>query len=55
VIGLLCVSVTVIGLLRYAQLIHKESNTVLNMEGLFAGWLCAAGLVIVGNFQVRKQ
>ncbi|XP_039507139.1 transmembrane protein 150A [Pimephales promelas] len=44
--------VTVIGLLRYAQLIHKESNTVLNMEGLFAGWLCAAGLVIVGNFQV---
>lgn len=46
---------TVIGLLRYAQLIHKESNNVLNIEGLFAGWLCATGLMIVGNFQVRKQ
>ncbi|TRY64603.1 hypothetical protein DNTS_002233 [Danionella cerebrum] len=44
--------VTVIGLLRYAQLIHKHTNSVLNVEGLFAGWLCAAGLMIVGNFQV---
>ncbi|XP_042590736.1 transmembrane protein 150A-like [Cyprinus carpio] len=44
--------VIVIGLLRYAQLIHKHSNSVLNIEGLFAGWLCAAGLMIVGNFQV---
>ncbi|NP_001002141.1 Transmembrane protein 150A-like [Danio rerio] len=44
--------VIVIGLLRYAQLIHKHTNSVLNIEGLFAGWLCAAGLMIVGNFQV---
>uniref|UniRef100_A0A673L5J2 Zgc:86738 n=1 Tax=Sinocyclocheilus rhinocerous TaxID=307959 RepID=A0A673L5J2_9TELE len=47
-----CVSLIVIGLLRYAQLIHKHSNSVLNVEGLFAGWLCAAGIMIVGNFQV---
>ncbi|XP_016141023.1 transmembrane protein 150A-like [Sinocyclocheilus grahami] len=50
--SVLCITVIVIGLLRYAQLIHKHSNSVLNIEGLFAGWLCAAGLMIVGNFQV---
>lgn len=54
--SLLCTAssfmVIVIGLLRYAQVIHKQNNSVLNVEGLCAGWLCAAGLLIVGNFQV---
>ncbi|XP_051958676.1 transmembrane protein 150A-like [Xyrauchen texanus] len=44
--------VIVIGLLRYAHVIHKKSNSVLNIEGLCAGGLCATGLMIVGNFQV---
>ncbi|XP_057214910.1 transmembrane protein 150A-like [Triplophysa rosa] len=54
--SLLCTAssfmVIVIGVLRYAQVIHKHRNSVLNMEGLCAGWLFAAGLMIVGNFQV---
>ncbi|XP_066522538.1 transmembrane protein 150A-like [Hoplias malabaricus] len=44
--------VMLIGLLRYAQVIHRQRNSLLNMMGLCSGWLCAAGLIIVGNFQV---
>ncbi|XP_017579380.1 transmembrane protein 150A-like isoform X1 [Pygocentrus nattereri] len=44
--------VMLIGLLRYAQVIHRQQNSPLNMLGLCTGWLCAAGLTVVGNFQV---
>ncbi|KAL7869754.1 hypothetical protein AOLI_G00137420 [Acnodon oligacanthus] len=44
--------VMMIGLLRYAQVIHRQQNSLLNMLGLCTGWLCAAGLTIVGHFQV---
>ncbi|XP_036427774.1 transmembrane protein 150A-like [Colossoma macropomum] len=44
--------VMLIGLLRYAQVIHRQQNSLLNMLGLCTGWLCAAGLTVVGNFQV---
>ncbi|XP_072523831.1 transmembrane protein 150A-like isoform X2 [Salminus brasiliensis] len=44
--------VMLIGLLRYAQVIHRQQNSLLNMLGLCTGWLCAAGLIVVGNFQV---
>ncbi|KAI4888523.1 hypothetical protein NFI96_034163 [Prochilodus magdalenae] len=43
--------VMLIGLLRYAQVIHRQENSLLNMLGLCSGWLCAAGLTVVGNFQ----
>ncbi|XP_017579386.1 transmembrane protein 150A-like isoform X6 [Pygocentrus nattereri] len=45
--------VMLIGLLRYAQVIHRQQNSPLNMLGLCTGWLCAAGLTVVGNFQVQ--
>ncbi|KAG9267519.1 transmembrane protein 150A-like isoform X2 [Astyanax mexicanus] len=44
--------VVLIGVLRYAQVKHRQENSLLNMLGLCTGWLCAAGLIIVGNFQV---
>ncbi|XP_053540839.1 transmembrane protein 150A isoform X2 [Ictalurus punctatus] len=41
------------GLLRYAQVMEQQKqDSVLNMMGLCSGWLCAAGLSMVGNFQV---
>ncbi|CAG6017122.1 unnamed protein product [Menidia menidia] len=39
-------------LLRYAQVIEKHQNCVLNTASLSTGWICAAGLIMVGNFQV---
>ncbi|XP_026171713.1 transmembrane protein 150A-like isoform X2 [Mastacembelus armatus] len=44
--------VMLIGLLRYAHVIEKHQNCVLNTAGLSTGWICAAGLIMVGNFQV---
>lgn len=41
-----------IGLLRYAHVIEKHQNCVLNTAGLSTAWICAAGLIMVGNFQV---
>lgn len=39
-------------MLRYAQVIEKHQNCVLNTASLSTGWICAAGLMMVGNFQV---
>lgn len=50
-----CVSlaaVMVIVLFRYAHVIEKHQNCILNTAGLSTGWICAAGLIMVGNFQV---
>ncbi|KPP66367.1 hypothetical protein Z043_115134 [Scleropages formosus] len=44
--------VMLIGLLRYAHVIEKHQNCVLNTAALSMGWICAAGLIMVGNFQV---
>ncbi|RVE59990.1 hypothetical protein OJAV_G00194000 [Oryzias javanicus] len=44
--------VMLVGLLRYAHVIEKHHNCVLNTAGLSTGWICAAGLIMVGNFQV---
>ncbi|XP_068592887.1 transmembrane protein 150A-like isoform X2 [Cebidichthys violaceus] len=44
--------VMLIGLLRYAHVIEKHQNCVLNTAGLSTAWICAAGLIMVGNFQV---
>ncbi|XP_047207629.1 transmembrane protein 150A-like [Girardinichthys multiradiatus] len=44
--------VLVIVLLRYAHVIEKHQNCVLNTASLSTGWICAAGLMMVGNFQV---
>lgn len=44
--------VVVIVLLRYAHVIEKHQNCVLNTASLSTGWICAAGLMMVGNFQV---
>ncbi|XP_039640669.1 transmembrane protein 150A [Perca fluviatilis] len=44
--------VMVIVLLRYAHVIEKHQNCVLNTASLSTGWICAAGLIMVGNFQV---
>lgn len=41
-----------IGLLRYAQVIEKHRNCILNTAGLSTTWICAAGLILLGNFQV---
>ncbi|KAK6302052.1 hypothetical protein J4Q44_G00281050 [Coregonus suidteri] len=43
--------VMLIGLLRYAHVIEKHQNCVLNTASLSTGWICAAGLIMVGNFQ----
>ncbi|KAK1791579.1 hypothetical protein P4O66_013579 [Electrophorus voltai] len=42
----------VIVLLRYAHVIEKHQNCVLNTASLSTGWICSAGLIMVGNFQV---
>ncbi|XP_041715288.1 transmembrane protein 150A-like [Coregonus clupeaformis] len=47
-----CFMVMLIGLLRYAHVIEKHQNCVLNTASLSTGWICAAGLIMVGNFQV---
>uniref|UniRef100_A0A8C8RHI6 CWH43-like N-terminal domain-containing protein n=1 Tax=Pelusios castaneus TaxID=367368 RepID=A0A8C8RHI6_9SAUR len=44
--------VTLVGLLRYAHIIECCGPSLLNTLGLAAGWICAAGLTMVGNFQV---
>ncbi|XP_051946081.1 transmembrane protein 150A-like [Xyrauchen texanus] len=44
--------VMVIVFLRYAHVIEKHQNCVLNTASLSTGWICAAGLIMVGNFQV---
>lgn len=44
----------VIVLFRYAHVIEKHQNCVLNTAGLSTGWICAAGLIMVGNFQVQS-
>ncbi|XP_046884757.1 transmembrane protein 150A-like [Hypomesus transpacificus] len=44
--------VMAIVLLRYAHVIEKHQNCVLNTASLSTGWICAAGLIMVGNFQV---
>lgn len=44
--------VMVIVLLRYAHVIEKHQNCLLNTASLSTGWICAAGLIMVGNFQV---
>ncbi|XP_010863901.1 transmembrane protein 150A [Esox lucius] len=44
--------VMLIGLLHYGHVIEKHQNCVLNTAGLSTGWICAAGLIMVGNFQV---
>ncbi|KAG5831439.1 hypothetical protein ANANG_G00303730 [Anguilla anguilla] len=44
--------VMVIVLLRYAHVIEKQQHCMLNTAGLSTGWICAAGLIMVGNFQV---
>lgn len=41
-------------LLRYAHVIEKHQNCVLNTASLSTGWICAAGLIVLGNFQVRQ-
>ncbi|KAM8836316.1 transmembrane protein 150A-like isoform 2-T2 [Spinachia spinachia] len=44
--------VMLIGLLRYAHVIERHQNCILNTAGLSTAWICAAGLIMVGNFQV---
>lgn len=46
-------TVILVGLLRYAHLLERLGPSLLNTLGLAAGWVCAAGLTMVGNFQVR--
>lgn len=43
-----------VGLLRYAHVIEKHENSILNTFGLLTAWICAAGLIMVGNFQVAS-
>lgn len=43
----------VIVLLHYAHVIERRQNCVLNTASLSTGWICSAGLIMVGNFQVR--
>ncbi|KAF7220021.1 transmembrane protein 150A [Nothobranchius furzeri] len=38
--------------LRYAHVIEKHQNCILNTASLSTGWICSAGLMMVGNFQV---
>ncbi|XP_015488552.1 transmembrane protein 150A isoform X3 [Parus major] len=44
--------VILVGLLRYAHLLERLGPSLLNTLGLATGWVCAAGLTMVGNFQV---
>ncbi|XP_043911930.1 transmembrane protein 150A-like [Protopterus annectens] len=56
--GLICTlgsfMVILVGLLRYAQVMETYLQSVLNTAGLFSGWICAIGLIIIGNFQVDE-
>ncbi|XP_069652600.1 transmembrane protein 150A isoform X2 [Haliaeetus albicilla] len=45
-------SVILVGLLRYAHLLERLGPSLLNTLGLATGWVCAAGLTMVGSFQV---
>lgn len=47
-------AVILVGLLRYAHLLERLGPSLLNTLGLATGWICAAGLTMVGNFQVRR-
>ncbi|XP_064370027.1 transmembrane protein 150A isoform X1 [Dromaius novaehollandiae] len=44
--------VILVGLLRYAHVLECCGPSLLNTLGLATGWVCAAGLTMVGNFQV---
>eukprot|EP00062_Callorhinchus_milii_P001773 gi/632937210/ref/XP_007897675.1/ PREDICTED: transmembrane protein 150A-like [Callorhinchus milii] len=44
--------VMLVGLLRYAQVKERHHRSLLNTAALVTGWICAAGLMVVGNFQV---
>lgn len=44
--------VMLLGLLRYAQVMERHQKSLLNTAALVTCWSCAAGLIIVGNFQV---
>lgn len=48
-------AVILVGLLRYAHLLECLGPSLLNTLGLATGWVCAAGLTMVGNFQVRHH
>lgn len=50
--GAVSPTVILVGLLRYAQLLERLGPSLLNTLGLATGWVCAAGLTMVGNFQV---
>ncbi|XP_064370029.1 transmembrane protein 150A isoform X3 [Dromaius novaehollandiae] len=43
--------VILVGLLRYAHVLECCGPSLLNTLGLATGWVCAAGLTMVGNFQ----
>lgn len=45
-------SVMLIGLLRCGLVMKKYQNCILNDAGLYTAWISAAGLIMVGNFQV---
>lgn len=47
--------VMLVGLLRYAHVIEHYGSSLLNTLGLASGWICAAGLIMVGNFQVKQR
>lgn len=44
--------VMLVGFLRYAQVMERHQNSLLNTAALISCWICAAGLIVVGNFQV---
>uniref|UniRef100_A0A803JGK3 cDNA sequence BC014685 n=1 Tax=Xenopus tropicalis TaxID=8364 RepID=A0A803JGK3_XENTR len=44
--------VMLIGLLRYAFVIERYGPSLLNTVAFILGWICAAGLTMVGSFQV---
>ncbi|XP_072138623.1 transmembrane protein 150A-like [Mobula birostris] len=44
--------VMLLGLLRYAHVKERHQKCLLNTAALVTCWSCAAGLIIVGNFQV---
>ncbi|XP_075072728.1 transmembrane protein 150A-like isoform X1 [Mixophyes fleayi] len=44
--------VMLIGLLRYAYVIERYGPSLLNTVAFVLGWICAAGLTMVGSFQV---
>lgn len=44
--------VMIVGLLRYAHVIEHYGPSLLNTVAFALGWICAAGLTMVGSFQV---